>query len=199
MEYGREIELKFRVRGESFEEASDRLIKLYERTVAPDNILVHTWSEDRYWKAPSSGRVDFVRLRESQGQELTGRYRELMEVTTKRKDRGTNLNRSEENVRLDVKCLAELRGLLSRILGPDDGTVRKDKETILFAGGSLVVSLMEVRGELFLEVEGPTEERVKKEAEKLGRHFDLLIEPASFFELFIAGPKRKPVSWKGVC
>src|ERR1700685_2635978 len=82
----REIERKFTVEGLTYEEAYAVLNNRY-------TLEIDATSFDLYWSAPN---VDFVRLRENS-----------RELTVKVSDKGTIVDRIEENVVINQECMGD--------------------------------------------------------------------------------------------
>ena len=186
----REIEKKFRFKGViDFQDAAIGIeSKLLWQNVPYRSIPICT-TRDTYWLPPAESSLQFVRVRDSQGTGADGEYKSLKELTIKQRDMGSNLNRLEINLAVDSTVNAN--ELVSRLVGESEfGEIRKN-EAIWFVqvdGGEVVLSLADVNGELFFEVEGPTVEYVEQYCKLFN---GLVPEPRSLFEIFIRD--QKPV------
>jgi hypothetical protein len=138
---------------------------------------------------PVESSIQFIRVRDSQGTGADGEFRILKELTIKQKDMGSNLDRLEIN--LEVDSTLKAGELVSRLVGAGEtGEIRKD-EAIWFVpvdGGEIVLSLADINGEMFFEVEGPTVEHVEEYCKLFN---GLIPEPRSLFEIFVLGKKKE--------
>lgn len=176
----REIEKKFKLpKGVSYTKAERTLLELYQG-FGNEVLYATTW--DYYWDSP--GSAQFVRLRNSQGRTDGGHNKRLKEITTKKKDKGCNLDRLEINI--GVEKIVDTKKMLQLVLGSPLGSLRKF-ESIVFIPDGTVISLCEVNADyLYVEVEGPSKRLVNKYCEQLLPYYPgAEFEPRSLFELFI--------------
>lgn len=181
----REIEIKFELIDYSLEDAYHKIIS-WPLLGNVTKELVECKTQDIYFK--SEGSVDIVRLRDSYGMGNDGFSRNLKEITVKKKDKNTNFNRFEENLKIDNSASAF--NILHACFGNPILTLDKE-EMVIWTETGLIISLAYVgqegiSTELWLEVEGPTEELVKNCAEKLSTLFlgSIRLEPKNLLELY---------------
>lgn len=110
----REIESKLILQSVTLQATNAILNELYGESKSK---LLFGSSIDTYWTIPAGmgGKADFIRARERDG---------IVELTTKGKDRNTNLNRME----IDVKCVSSIdtvHAFVKSLVGEYQGTVSK--------------------------------------------------------------------------
>lgn len=185
----REIERKFRIASDTtFDEAHIKI----EATILWQNLTYRSipicTTRDVYWVPPAESPAQFARCRDSQGTDGQGEYKILKELTVKMKDRGDNYDRLEVNVAVD--SIAKAASLVNLLIGEGARGEIFKKEAIWFVpveGGEAVLSLAEIEGELFFEVEAPTKEIVEQYCKLFN---GLTPEPRSLFEIFVLGRPR---------
>jgi hypothetical protein len=165
--YAREIERKFTVDGISYEKA---LADLKERY----SFILDATSYDLYWKAPN---VDFIRLRENS-----------RELTVKVTDKGTVVDRIEENVKIEKGALSDCTRLLTLLHGEPMMLVKK---FAVLHSPMTTICLYQVAEDLkervFLEVEASALDYVDHTVANLKRHLDLTAVPYSLYQIFSEG------------
>lgn len=141
---------------------------------------------DTYYAPPAASQIQFIRTRDSMGNMRDGEFRILKEVTIKQKDRGSNLNRLEINVQVGsveaMKQVLELTLATARL-----GEIRKSEQVwfVKDAGHEVVISTCHIGKDLYIEVEGPSEELVTKYSEEFEQLIRLRRESRSLFEIYI--------------
>lgn len=186
----REIEKKYLIHGHTL----DSLSNLISGTLAgltQDTFTVITGcrTKDTYWTVPALSSLQFIRTRDSVGESTSGEYHILKEITVKAKDQGNNLNRLELN--LAIKNVKLANQLLTLLLGTEAVGVISKTEHIWFVHntgvqGEIVLSVCLIGKDLFLEVEGPTEEIVEEYSELVTRHLgSFTLESQNLFERYI--------------
>ncbi len=176
----REIEKKWRVPSFKFEEASTVLNAVFGEWPVSKHI---TWCKttDTYFK-PTAGSMQFVRVRDSVGETATGEYHILKEITVKAKDQGHNMNRHERN--LSVNEGTNSVSLLTELLGVEPTAAIKKREEIWWISDA-VVSLSDVNGQLFFEIECAQFRLAQEIEEEVLRSMRLIFEPRSLYEIFV--------------
>lgn len=174
MKYCRELEQKFVVDEPRTLQQLDRDVCAILRDPAP----YRATSFDRFWKAPN---VDFLRLRENSH-----------ELTVKVTDKGSILDRIEENV--VVKDLDTAVRLATLLFGEPLKLVKTFSvwnTKLPDAPSHGVVCLYQVEGDprVFLEVEANDVETVDAMAAYMQRYFKLRQEMRSLFQIFFGGTK----------
>jgi hypothetical protein len=169
MLYRRELERKFVVDEEKSLKELDRDIC----AILQDHDPYRATSYDRFWRHPT---VDFIRLRENSS-----------ELTVKVTDKGTILDRIEENVVVDdLKTAARFANLLfgDPVILVKTFSVWNTKLPGAPAPGT--VCLYQVKGDsrVFLEVEASDLETVDAMTVFVDKYFDLTIETRSLFQIF---------------
>jgi hypothetical protein len=172
--YRREIERKFVVAGETYESVCNKLSKV-SKQIEPDQT-----SHDLYWEAPG---VDFVRLRQNS-----------RELTVKVTDKGSIIDRVEENAKIDPADMPSCARIQTLLFGP---ALKLTKRFSVFelaaspAPGTLYNAIL-----CAYQVEGDSKERVFFEVEAesisivdyvLGREgsmFTLSGEGRSLYQIF---------------
>lgn len=181
----REIEVKYAVDGDTlsnigwgFEELASRIKSLSFLKISKS--LDHCYTRDYYFFAADELTV---RLRDSWGMGGDGFSRQLKEITIKKKDKGNNFNRIEENVSID-DCATAHRAL-SLVFGLPYLTLSK-KEEVYWTPDGLVISLAQVNDSstIYLEIEGPSEEVVLNMCQQFEQIFDMKKETRSLLEIF---------------
>ena len=164
----REIERKFTVEGLTYEDALEALKRGFPCTV-------DATSYDLYWEAPN---VDFVRLRENS-----------RELTVKVTDKGTVVDRIEENVKLERGAMKDCKRAMTLLYGKP---LKLVKEFAVFEE-STIICLYKVEGDpknrVFLEVEADDIYMVDREVSYLINRlrFALTPVPYSLYQLFSEG------------
>lgn len=175
----REIELKFRIKGWTLDSLYKDIIG--QSFINLNKALSTCETRDFYFPCPTGFQM--LRLRDSIGTDELGFSKQLQEFTVKRKDTGSNFNRLETNVRLyDVKPMYETLELL---FGEPTTTLHKD-ERVIFTEDKMVISLAIVEDEtdIFLEIEGPSEDSVNKYVRLFEIWYDMYPELNSLIEIF---------------
>lgn len=178
----REIERKFRVKGW---EIAALYTNLLERAfIKLKSALPECTTRDYYFPKPSG--LQMVRLRDSYGTDDSGFSKQLQELTVKQKDQGTNFNRLEINNPLE-NCKS-MYDTLSLLFGAPYLTLHK-KECVIFTDDAMVISLAHVEFEtdVFLEVEGPSEDLVNDYVRRLELWYEMTPESRSLVEIFGGG------------
>lgn len=175
--YKREVERKFIIQGMSYELAYGYLSFLFDPSVKT------TTSFDLYWPAP---RVDFVRLRENS-----------QEITVKVTDKGSILDRIEENVQ--VEDMGAAQRLLTLLYGNPISLTKKFSvfDTVVRpAPGTnfpAILCLYQVEGDplgrVFFEVEAESLAVVDYVLDTLTGRLDLKAEIRSLYQIFSKGDK----------
>lgn len=175
MIFKREIERKFVVVGQSYEE-----VYMFLTTVG--EIKVNASSFDTYWRARG---VDFVRLRDNS-----------REITVKVTDKHTVVDRIEENVHVEKESMGAASRLLTLLLGPPSMKITKKFSVFTIttspAPGTefrAVLCLYQVRGDVsnrvFFEVEAeslPIVDHILKDV--IQSNLTLKVENRSLFQIF---------------
>ena len=178
--YSREIERKFRVKDLHLKHVAGYLRVLLAKNI--DRELVECATSDLYFNTPEG--INIIRLRDSWGMSNSGFSKSLKEITIKIKDHKTNFNRLEENVKvLDSESAYRL---LTLAFGEPKLTLDKE-EVVLWTKDKMIISLALVDGDpdIFLEVEGPTEELVQVYVKKIKKVFPTMkAESRSLLEIF---------------
>jgi hypothetical protein len=189
----REIEIKYRVlHGWHIEDFWRHLKRKDWLWLVFDKSLEACTTKDFYFDPPRG--LSVVRLRDSYGLDHENFSKSLKEITIKCNDQGSTFNRLEENI--EISDSAAAYRVLCRLYGEPKLTLYKD-ERVLFTTDGMVLSLAHVStqlgrtGTLFLEIEGPTEQKVKEYAETLERTFDLVREPRALVEIYVPDISRK--------
>lgn len=178
MEFKREIERKFIVKGTTYEEAR----KFLGTLAIPD---LHAISYDLYWEAPN---VDFVRLRDNS-----------QELTVKVTDKGTVVDRIEENVLVSDESMATAGRLLTLLFGPPKMKLTKKfsvyrmyepaaKHLMTYKYNEVVVCLYQVKEDptkrLFLEVEANSLDVVDEFLREIHAKLTMTAENRSLYQIF---------------
>lgn len=181
----REIEQKFRVSpnvtGMDFNELCRRTDLALGFQGIPIDFTLYCSTMDYYWKV---GEGKTLRLRDSWGHTDDGFSRSLKEVTLKSKDKGNNLDRLELN--LGVLDSQTAFSLLNHVHGKPIGVIHKDNEYVIFTKDQAVISIADVDGELYLEVEGENFHHVNEYVTMIEREVTLVPETRSLFEIYVA-------------
>lgn len=173
--YNREVERKYILKGIDYDQAFAKLNDLYRAT----------WdavSNDLYWKA---GKVDFVRLRENS-----------REITVKVTDKGTVVDRIEENVEVTEQALPDAQRLLTLLFGAP--TLKLQKEFSVFEGKvspapgtefNVILCLYRVTSDptnrIFFEVEAESLAVVDYVLDQLDGMFTMQAESRSLYQIFL--------------
>lgn len=174
MKYLREIEKKFIIADLSYKEASERLLQLINTqfyTVHPS-----VKSYDLFWQADN---VDFIRLRKNSN-----------ELTFKATDKGTVVDRIEENVVISEFSYESARRFCIRLFGKPRLKLTKEflvvsvnyKKTIVHVSIYRIDEDPENR--TFLEVEANSVEIVDAFIEEVMPSFKWRQEMRSLFSIF---------------
>lgn len=180
---GREIEAKYTIDAPSLGWTLDILGKRVESLpfLLINRSIHDCFTQDFYFPAHKS--VSNIRLRDSYGIDNNGFSKQLKEITVKSKDQGNNFNRIEENINID-DCLPAHRAL-SLLFGTPQ-TVLNKEEQVFWTDDGMIISIATVNDydQLFLEIEGPTEELVLKYCTLFENVFDMKKETRSMLEIF---------------
>lgn len=173
----REIEVKYIA---EWPNAGPELLAWYlTKYKLKDSQILSAYTKDTYWKTK---RGQFVRLRDSTGEYYNKVSTFLKEITVKTKDRATNLNRLEVNVR--VQDVAGAKKLLSTLHGKPCGRIVKH-ELIFFLEDGSVISLCYIKRKLYVEIESPTFSLMNKHRHTLLSQFPMKPESRSLFEIYL--------------
>jgi adenylate cyclase class IV len=150
-----------------------------------DRFLKNCWdggtSKDFYWKSPNARGADFVRLRfmpDGSGQ-----------LTLKKADRGTNVDRIEIDV--EVKNPKQTYKFLSQLLGKPLGKIQKNYQVTYLDDGGSNISVYKVHGNpaVFIEIEARSLSYVNKIEKKLSGFIAIKQERRSLYQVFFGGKK----------
>jgi hypothetical protein len=156
--------------------------QLRNKTEVPTDYLEAS-TLDFYWNGKTPDQ--FLRLRHSRGRDGEGK-RTLKELTAKSKDKKTNVDRLEVNA--PAEELRLLRKALTVALGEPTCRLFK-KEHVFWMKDRTVISLCQIKKNLYLEIEGSSRSRLSKWFRffsKLSIPFTLQPEPRSLYEIFKA-------------
>jgi hypothetical protein len=169
--YSREVERKFVLKGSSYEEVYRFMCSTYNINLGT------TISYDLYWNSPM---VDFIRLRENS-----------RELTVKVTDKGTIIDRIEENAKVDADDMESMERAMTLVHGKP---MRLTKKFSVFIGNlpgtweQVVYCIYEVQGDpqkrLFFEAEAATIETVDASLRYLDMVFDLQPQTKSLYQIF---------------
>lgn len=162
MNYKREIERKFTVLSARFEDVTGRI-----EDFGGEVIEEYQTSTDCFWH--QSG-VDFVRLRKN-----------TLELTVKVSDKGTVVDRIEENI--VVKDYDTAKRFCILTFGDNYYELAKTFVVYSFRGAVLSVYTVEGSSQLFFEVEADTLELVDEVSEFFESEFSMRRESQSLFKI----------------
>lgn len=174
MKYNREIERKFILNHLTYNEAMDTLF--WQAKATAFEITTTTVSKDWFWKAPN---VDFIRLRENS-----------LEMTIKVTDKGTTVDRIEENVVVDRGSLGTSKAFLTKLFGPSCLSLTKEFIVLeyMHKGSQVTLSLYTVKEDelnrVFFEVEGASLESVDSFINEVLPDMGGTVETRSLFNIF---------------
>jgi len=179
MTNGREIELKFRIHGWTLDKLYYDILQ--QPFIKLERALATCKTRDYYFPCPKD--LQMLRLRDSYGTDELGFSKQLQELTVKRKDTGSNFNRLETNV--ELKSCKSMYQALELLYGEPYVTIHKD-ERVIFTQDGMIISLAIVEDDpdIFLEVEGPTEDKVNQYVRVLEIWYNMLPELRSLIEIF---------------
>jgi len=177
--YKREIERKFVLKGVTYGHA---FVWLANRT----SMTANSESFDQYWKGTG---VDFIRLRENSH-----------EITVKVTDKGTVVDRIEENVEVSPEAMEDARRALTLMFGPSCLTLTKrysvfDAEIIPAPDTKFkaIICLYEVENDpeqrVFFEIEAESLTIVDEFVQRMPKDFTLTTETRSLFQIFYENTK----------
>lgn len=180
MIFKREIERKFVIENESYEEAFSTL-------ACKGRVVLNATSFDTYW---AHRGVDFIRLRDNS-----------REITVKVTDKGTVIDRIEENVEVFKDAMPAAKRLLTLLFGDPSCVITKkfsvfEIETSPGPGTAFkaILCLYEVEGDplkrLFFEVEAETIGIVDHILHDLKGRFQLHVEKRSLYQIFVGSNVR---------
>lgn len=175
----REIEKKWKLQGETLGSVSKALLNSCGYHEVKLDLILDCQTSDYYW---SLGQDRFLRLRDSWGLTSDGFSRVLKEVTLKKKDRGSNVDRLEYN--LGISDSQTAYKIYTEVHGEPVGEITK-KEFIVFTRDGAIISVAEIEGDLYLEVEAKNESQVDQYAHFLLQPFKYSWEERSLFEIYI--------------
>lgn len=178
----REIEKKFRFKATP-KQLRFLVAKLREVSFLPSSYL-KAYTIDNYWEVP--GKADFLRLRHSWGYNGDLEKQSLKEITIKKKDRGSNLDRLEINGK--IGAVKVFRQLLEAALGHPRGSISK-LEHVFWTPDHAVISLCRIKKQWYLEVEAQDLGTVSLwcEAIKTMTRIGFVLEPRSLYEIYVGG------------
>lgn len=179
MKNSREIEVKYLLKDWKLETLGRRIQSLPFLNIA--RVVVKCETTDFYF--PPHNTVSNIRLRDSWGQDMNGFSTQLKEITFKSKDQESNFNRLEENIKID-DCLPAYRSLCL-LFGQPILKVHKE-EQIFWTVDGMVISTAQVNNtqDIYLEIEGPTEEKVLNYCTSFEEIFEMKKEGRSLLEIF---------------
>jgi CYTH domain-containing protein len=175
----REIEKKFLIKTGMSKAEVDYII---QREFDPTREYYGS-SEDLFFLPQDRTRADFIRLRALNDG--------TTELTIKKKDRGNNTDRMEQNI--DVHPFNKTREFCRTLFGPELTTLNKTFSHFERDGIEVSTALVEGYPYLILEVEAPTEAQIERVTTVLSRVLPLEVENQSLFELFVK--PLIPVTW----
>lgn len=175
----REIEVKLRVDAKTLDELVVPLSKMLGC-----KSMIYDIATDLYWKMPKNANK-FVRLRDKN------------ELTVKTKDKGSNFNREEINLKLvnDGGQSEMGEAFMTSVFGPHNGSITKEYWVFFVPEMDVVVSLYEVFGlkkdnDRYIEIESTNEFRVLEAEAKVidvfrRKGYKIQREEKSLYELYI--------------
>lgn len=172
----REIELKFKT-------DVDYALVVDALKSYPAFAKIYGESVDYYWDLQSLD-ADFVRLRQDGNRS---------ELTIKKKDKGSNFNRMERNLKIKSP-IQESLAVFEAVHGPFDAVIAKQYMVLVQTDTDLVVSAYEVQGKpgTIIEIESSNELEVLSQAAKVrdfltDRGISVGEEPRSIYEMYVKG------------
>lgn len=159
------------------------------KTVYKDPEVVIGNAADLYWKAPSAGIADFVRLRKNP---------DGAQLTLKATDRGDNVDRVE--IDLEVDDYKQAKELMMALHGTPMADVTKKYHVFFLENQDTTISVYQVRDDdrVFVEVEARNKRRLKQLVQAMID--DNLTEyewvRSSVYNMFVEKKPMKTVSIK---
>jgi adenylate cyclase class IV len=138
-------------------------------------------SKDLYWASHNPAAADFIRLRRMP--DGTG------QLTLKRSDRGSNLNRIEIDV--EVPDPEQTGKFLKQLFGKPLGSLHKDYFVLFIDENDTNVSVYKIRGNplVFVEIEARTLSKVNKVTKLVSSAIRMKQERRSLYQLFFGRKK----------
>lgn len=143
------------------------------RKIAKIKKYSHGVDADYYWRVSKNATL---RLREKSSDDLG-------ELTIKLNDKGTNINRREEN--LAVESAEKALTILRLVHGTEEGLVNKFFTKFKFQGGEVAIYKVLHQDTIYLEVEASNERTVNRIASRLQKRLSLTPETRSMYELYV--------------
>ena len=175
----REIEKKYVVANSrlTFKKVCDLVEGLFEKA----SFLEKGSSKDFYWHSPRPSAADFISLRNMPNG--TG------QLTLKRADRGSNINRIEIDV--EVQDPKQTRKFLAQLLGSPIGTIHKDYSALFIDDHDTNVSVYKIKGnpKVFIEIEARSLSLVNKISKLISSVIEMRQEKRSLYQLFFKEKK----------
>lgn len=176
----REIEKKFIL--------DDSRLSFKEVCILVKQALVFEWkdqisgkSKDLYWKSHNPSAADFIRLRympDGHG-----------ELTLKRADRGSNVNRIEIDVKVSEPD--QTGKFLKQLFGKPIGNLYKDYFILFMDDKDTTVSVYKIRGHshVFIEIEARSLSKVERLVKSLSYKIQMTQEKRSLYQFFFGDKK----------
>lgn len=178
----REIERKF-IYKQNLSKATELLREFF--SFCDDmEVIRDCRTTDFYWQA--SDKSTTLRLRDSQGEGSDGWFRSLKELTAKKQDKHSTLDRKEVN--LSHSSSADAHELATMLLGKPIGYVRKVESIFKLPNRSIVISIARVNGDdnfVYVEVEGPSVDVVDFYVASMLQVFDMQEEKRSLYQIHV--------------
>lgn len=149
-------------------------------------------SRDVYWRTPSEGKAQFLRVRERDG---------IRQITVKGRDRPEAGN--TDRLEVDIDSTSEtfrIHRLVSAALGKPAGVIEKTYHVLELESEWDTVCVYEVtcpvQGGTYIEVEAKTAERMLELEQKVVKGLSqrgvcAIRAPGSLFEMMIDAPRGK--------
>jgi adenylate cyclase class IV len=175
----REIEKKYVVADSkhTFKKVCDLVDALFKNTIFSEKGS----SKDFYWHSPRPSAADFIRLRNMP--DGTG------QLTLKRADRGSNINRIEIDV--EIPNPKQTHKFLNQLLGRPVGTIHKDYSALFIDNNETSVSVYKIKGnpKVFIEIEARSLSLVNKISKQISSVIEMRQEKRSLYQLFFRETK----------
>jgi CYTH domain-containing protein len=176
----REIEKKFTVADEAMcQQQVDAVLRSLLQGQTDKEIAGN--SADHYYLPRTPETADFVRLRTFNDEQI--------ELTVKKKDKASNLNRLEIN--LSGGPASEATALCDAAFGPSITKIQK-QYTVFFTKDAVVSTyVIEGVNKVYVEVEASSTALVHRVSKDIKKVLDLVDEKRSLFEIYVE-PKIAP-------